>query len=94
MRYALALAAMAGLPLAACGDQPETAAEVHEERAEQLKEAADVSSPAGANQLENLAEEHREKAEMLKERPGVRPADPSRVHAPIPDNVAVGNQSR
>lgn len=90
MRIVLAAAL---LPLAACGGA-ETAEEVHEERAEQLEEAAEVSTPEGAEQLENLAERHERAADALEETAGERPADPAAATAPIPDEVSVGNETR
>ena len=92
MRKILIAAALT-MPIAGCGGEPETAAEAHEERAEELEEAADASLPAGAEQLENLAEQHEREAEMLDEAPGKQPPaiDPM---APIPDNVSVGEEGR
>lgn len=80
------------LALGACGggDEPDTAVEVQEQRAEALREAAAQSVPAGAAQLEQLANQHEQKAEVLAEQPGLQPADPSKVTAPIPDSVSVG----
>lgn len=92
MKTATIAAALAAFALGACDDRPETAAEVHEERAEALEEAAEVSTPAGAAQLENLAEAHEEKAEAYEEAPGTVPADPDAVNAPIPDAVDVPPQ--
>ena len=88
MRKKLILIAALAVPLAACGGA-DTAEEAHEDRAEQLEEAADVSTPEGAEQLENLAEEHERKAEVLEDFSGERSADINAM-APIPDNVSVG----
>ena len=87
MRIAAPLVALA--LLAGCGGSTETetantAAEVHDERAERLREAAEQSTPEAANQLEAMAQAH----EQAADRAGEAPAGNMAANGAMPDALS------
>lgn len=82
MRTTLIFAVAASCALAACGGSD--AEQGHEERADQLREAAEQSTPEAANVLENIAERH----EQAAEGDAPPPADPAHTGAAMPEAAA------